>query len=279
MPARDHPYFAPPFTALAHRGGALPDGDTGRENTLEAFTRATELGYTHLETDVHATADGHLVAFHDDVLDRVTDRAGAIADLPLAEVRRARIGGSLQVPTLDEVLDGFPDSFVNIDIKAPAAVEPLVAALEAHQAWERVCVGSFGQRRLTRFRRLAAGRALTSMGPVGVVVARTPGLNRLLSGPGLALQIPESHEVAGRQVRLVTPELLDAAHGHGKVVHVWTVNEADRMRRLIDLGVDGIVTDAVDVLRRVLQQRGLWHGQEHVHDQDQQGEQNWPPIR
>lgn len=281
MRAQDHAYFAQPFTALAHRGGALPGGDVSRENTLEAFARSTELGYTHLETDVHATADGRLVAFHDEVLDRVSDRTGAIAELCLAEVRRARINGTLQVPTLDEVLDHFPDSFINIDIKAPGAVEPLARMLEAHRAWDRVCVGSFGQQRLARFRRLSAGRAATSMGPLGVAAARLPWLNRFLAGPGLALQIPETHRIAGRQVRLVTPQLLDLAHGHGKVVHVWTVNEADRMERLIDLGVDGIVTDAVDVLRRVLQQRGLWHGHQPVHDQDQgqHGEQNQPPIR
>ena len=161
MRASDYPYFDQPFIALAHRGGSLLPDNVGRENTLHAFGNAVALGYTHLETDVHSTRDGHLVAFHDDVLDRVTDQRGAIAELSFDEVRQARVGGIDQIPTLDEVLDAFPDSYLNIDIKTGGAVEPLVACLNAHRAQKRVCVGSFGPQRLRQFRRLMGQQVAT----------------------------------------------------------------------------------------------------------------------
>ncbi|MEL4356788.1 MULTISPECIES: glycerophosphodiester phosphodiesterase [unclassified Luteococcus] len=259
MQASDYPYFQKPFLALAHRGGSDWPANRGRENTLHAFGQAVALGYTHLETDVHATRDGRLVAFHDDVLDRVTDGHGSVAQTDFATLRRARIAGIDQIPTLDEVLESFPQARINIDIKAPGAVEPLVECLRAHRAQDRVCVGSFGARRLNRFRRLMGGRVATAAGPVGVAwAARMPVLPRLLASPGVALQIPEETTVRGRRVRILTPWLLDAAHRRGKVVHVWTVNDATRMHQLIDHGVDGLVTDEIGVLREVLVERGLW---------------------
>ncbi|WP_420175050.1 glycerophosphodiester phosphodiesterase [Luteococcus sp. OSA5] len=275
MHARNLPYFQQGFTALAHRGGALLPQNAGRENTLHAFEQALALGYTHLETDVHATRDGALIAFHDSVLDRVTDGSGHVSELSLAQVRTARVHGIDPVPTLDEVLESFPHACVNIDIKAPGAVEPLAETLRRHRAEDRVCVGSFGQRRLARFRRLSAGRVPTAVGPVGVAwTARVPVLPRLLASPGLALQMPTSHLVRGRRVQLLTPWLLDAAHRRGKVVHVWTINDPAQMHELIDLGVDGIVTDAIDVLKQVLIDRGLWHGLPGP-----AGEQNTRPTR
>jgi len=261
MRARDFHYLDQPFTALAHRGGSLHPDNVRREYTLHAFSTAVRLGYTHLETDVHATRDGALVAFHDEVLDRVTDGHGRIDQTDLASVRRAKVGGLDPVPTLDEVLEAFPGTCLNIDIKAPGAVDPLVECLRRHDAWDRVLVGSFSPRRLNRFRRLAGRRVPTAAGPVGVAwTARVPLLPRLLASPGVALQMPVQQVVAGRPVRLLTPWLLDAAHRRGKVVHVWTVNDATRMEELVDAGVDGIVTDAIDVLREVLEARGLWYG-------------------
>ncbi|MEL4505771.1 glycerophosphodiester phosphodiesterase [Luteococcus sp. H138] len=260
MQARDFGYFDQPFIALAHRGGSLLQANLGRENTLHAFGEALALGYTHLETDVHATRDGKLVAFHDAVLDRVTDGRGAVAETDFATVRRARIAGADQIPTLDEVLEAFPTARINIDIKAPGAVDPLVSCLRAHRAEQRVCVGSFGAARLNRFRRLMGCDVATASGPVGVAwTARVPLLPRLLASPGVALQLPVEHSVRGRRVRLLTPWLLDAAHRRGKVVHVWTINDATQMHELIDQGVDGLVTDEIAVLRDVLLERGLWH--------------------
>ena len=129
--------------AFAHRGGAYHPEIEGLENTLAAFRHAVALGYTYLETDVHVTSDGVLLAFHDTVLDRVTDRTGSIAASTYAEVQRALIGGSEPVPTLGELFDAFPDARFNIDLKSEGAVEALAAFIEERDAWDRVLVGSF----------------------------------------------------------------------------------------------------------------------------------------
>lgn len=257
MKAADWAYFDAGFVAMAHRGGALLPANARRENTLIAFRNAVDLGYRYLETDVHVTRDGHLVAFHDATLDRVTDSRGAIADLPLAEIRRARIGNE-QVPTLDEVLDNF-DVRVNIDIKANGAEAPLVHALRRHNAWHRVCVGSFSQVRLARFRALAKNWVATSCGPVGVATAVAASRSGFGIAPrGAAFQVPVRHHVAGRVVEVVTPAFVAQAHRWGKQVHVWTIDDPQQMSDLIDMGVDGLVTDRPDLLRQVLESRGMW---------------------
>jgi glycerophosphoryl diester phosphodiesterase len=234
--------------ALAHRGG-LEDGP---ENTMRAFAGAIARGYRYIETDVHATADGVLLAFHDDRLDRVADRSGVIAELPYADVAKARVGGE-PVPLLEELLGTWPDVRVNIDIKAPAAIEPLVEVLNRTGARDRVCVGSFSQTRLTRFRRLTHGRVCTSLGPWEVAALRAgsylPGRPALVRGA--VAQVP----VAQGRLRIVDRRFVDAAHRRGVDVHVWTVNDADEMRRLLDLGVDGLVSDYPSVLAGVLGQR------------------------
>lgn len=255
MRASDFPYFGTGFVALAHRGGWA--AGAARENSVAAFASAVGLGYTHLETDVHVTADGVLIAFHDERLDRVTDAAGAVGDLPWSEVRRARIGGSEPIPTLDELLEAFPTSRFNIDIKAGGAVAPLADSLARHAALGRVCVGSFSGRRIRAFRSLVGPGVATSVGPLGVVLgAWGVGVRRLIPSTGMAYQIPVRDEQTG--LRVLTRGLLNTAHRAGKVVHVWTINDRAEMHRLIDLGVDGLVSDDVVALRDVLIERGLW---------------------
>ncbi|WP_068252430.1 glycerophosphodiester phosphodiesterase [Janibacter corallicola] len=257
--AADFPYFADTRpVGLAHRGGSTYAPNVGRENTVAAFRRAVDMGYRYLETDVHATADGRLVAFHDEVLDRVTDAQGAIADLPWARVAEARIGGSEGVPLMDELFETFPDVRFNIDVKAPGAVEPLVAAVRRHGALERVCVGSFSDTRLRAVRKALGPHLATSAGPAGVASLRLlpATISRLLRSPAQALQIPVTHPVGPVTVTLVTRRLLETAHRLGKHVHVWTIDDAAEMNRLFDLGVDGIVSDRIDTLRDVLAERG-----------------------
>ena len=244
--------------AFAHRGGAYHPEIEGLENTLAAFEHAVALGYDYLETDVHVTRDGVLLAFHDRVLDRVTDRRGAVADLTHAEVGAALIGGRERVPTLAELVDAFPQARFNIDLKSDGAVAALAAFVAERDAWDRLLVGSFSRRRLNAFRRLTGGRVPTSAHPAEVVAFRLlPSArlaDRLTRGRVAALQIP--HRRAAWVV--CTPGLVRRAHAVGKHVHVWTIDDPDEMRELLDRGVDGLMTDRTDILRTVLVERGRW---------------------
>lgn len=263
MRAIDYPYLsAPAPIALAHRGGAKLVENVGFENTLAAFGRAVAMGYRYLETDVHATSDGEAIAFHDTVLDRVTDARGRVADLPWSVVRAARVGGIEPVPRLGDLLEAFPGTFVNIDVKADSALEPTLRVLRAHDATRRVCLGSFSPRRIRAVRRELGPGVATAAGQIGTAAMRFgPGpLSRLLHTPAPVLQIPAQHRVGGRTITVVTAGLVRRAHRLGKHVHVWfhdwAREDAEEFHRLLDLGVDGIVADRIDVLRDVLVERG-----------------------
>nr|WP_202513445.1 MULTISPECIES: glycerophosphodiester phosphodiesterase family protein [unclassified Streptomyces] len=244
----DHP--AP--LAFAHRGGAAD----GIENTAAAFRRAADAGYRYFETDVHASADGRLVAFHDATLDRVTDAGGRLAELPWSEISRARVAGREPLPLFEELLEAFPEARWNVDIKAEAALEPLVELIRATGAWDRVCVGSFSEARVARAHRLAGPRLATSYGVRGILGMRlrSYGIPAPLRAGAVCAQVPESQN----GVRVVDRRFVREAHARGLQVHVWTVNERERMAALLDLGVDGIMTDHIETLRTVLSERGAW---------------------
>jgi glycerophosphoryl diester phosphodiesterase len=251
--------------AFAHRGG----GGEAPENTLPAFEAAVAMGYRYLETDVHLTRDGVLLAFHDSDLERLTDRAGRIGELTLAEVRAADAGYAFSpdggasypfrgtgvvVPTLEELLTRWDDVFLNIDAKADDTVVPLVALVSRLNAFGRVCIGSFSDHRVARIRRLAAGRICSSMGQVATAtayaVSRTGRMPRFHAD---CLQVPQ------RWGRLrIDRRFVRAAHRAGLPIHVWTVDDEAEMRFLLDLGVDGIMTDRPRLLKQVFQERGLW---------------------
>jgi glycerophosphoryl diester phosphodiesterase len=261
MRAERYPYFDPPFAAYAHRGGAHYGPNRGRENTLHAFRQAVRLGYSYLETDVHATTDGVLVAFHDVELGRVTDRAGRITRLSAAEVARARVGGRDPIPTLAELLEAFPDARFNIDAKSDGAVDLLADAIAAHDAYDRVCVTSFGVARLHRLRRRLGPRVASAASSAGVALNRfTPWLTWALNSPAPVLQLPLAYPFRGRRIRVLTPSLVRAVHRAGKRVQIWTVDDPTTMTELIELGVDGIFTDRIEVLKDVLVRHGLWTG-------------------
>jgi glycerophosphoryl diester phosphodiesterase len=256
---------APPYLdsprplAFAHRGGAYHPDIEGLENTLAAFRHAVELGYTYLETDVHVTSDGVLLAFHDTVLDRVTDRTGSIAESTYAEVQQALIGGREPVPTLAELFDAFPDARFNIDLKSAGAVEALAAFIEERKAWDRVLIGSFSVRRMEAFRRRTRGRVATSAHPLEVVafvLSPSARLARLLTrGRPVALQVPHRQG----PLTVASARLVRRAHAVGVQVHVWTIDDPIEMKSLLDRGVDGIMTDRTDILRDVLRARGQWN--------------------
>jgi glycerophosphoryl diester phosphodiesterase len=244
-----------PFEAIAHRGGAWE----APENSRMAFQHAVDLGFTFIETDVRATADGVCVVFHDAWLDRTTDGRGLVRESSWNSVAQARIHGRQPVMSFEQLLEAFPATRFNIDVKEPNAIEPFVAVMRRTGAWRRVVAGSFSHERLTAVRRRGGHRLATSMSPREVLrlwlAARNRG-RRWQPPPAACVQIPP---MFGRRV-VLEPRLLDLAHALGWPVHAWTIDTAGEMDRLIELGVDGIMTDRPTLLRAVLQQRGMWGG-------------------
>ncbi|MEU8228534.1 glycerophosphodiester phosphodiesterase [Actinoplanes sp. NPDC048967] len=243
---------SPTPLAFAHRGGAA----AGDENTAEAFARAIALGFRYVETDVHATADGVPVVFHDASLERLTGTAGRVADLRWADLATLRIGGAGAVPRLDEVLAAWPRIRFNIDVKADTATGPTVDVIRRGDAADRVLLASFSDARLARVRALAGPRVATSLGRGEVArlrLASWAGTPLRLPASAVAAQVPTRH---GR-VPIVDRRFLTRAHRLGLQVHVWTIDDPAEMGRLLDLGVDGIMTDRPEVLREVFTTRGL----------------------
>jgi glycerophosphoryl diester phosphodiesterase len=248
MSLRLHPYLdwdGPiPF---AHRGGAsdVP------ENTMPAFQYAVDHGYRYVETDVQVTADGVLVAFHDNDLARTCGRPGHISDLPWSEVKTALVEGKAPIPLLEDMLGTWPELRVNIDCKSNAAVDALVSSLKRCDALDRVCVGAFSDRRMNRLRGMLGSDLCTALGPWGVVALRFGKPRRASAN---AAQVPAKEG----PLTVVDERFVRKAHALGIKVHVWTIDEPKEMRRLLDLGVDGIMTDRPLVLREVFEERGLW---------------------
>lgn len=246
---RGHPYLdvRGPI-AFAHRGGL----SVHPENTLPAFEHAVDLGYRYLETDVHATADGVAVAFHDEDLSRTCGIDAKIGDLPWEEVADARVDGVAPIPRLGDLLMRFPEVRFNIDAKSDDAVDGLAALIERTDSIDRVCAASFSWRRLRRLRKRLGPGLLTNLVSLEVgflgVVGHLPG-----TSPRVA-QVP----VRFGRLPVVTQRFVRSAKRAGIPVHVWTIDEPDEMNRLLDLGVDGIMTDRPEVLRQVFVDRGIW---------------------
>lgn len=255
--------------AFAHRGGAGLPGTA--ENTLAAFGAAVRLGFTHLETDVRATADGVAVLCHDEDLTRVTAgaRSGPVGALDWAELARLRVGGTEPFARLDELLDTFPAAMVNVDVKQDSAVGPVLSALRRTGAADRVGIAAFSPVRAARLRRALGPSVAVSATPPEVVAwlaraalptprpaapprpVRRP--TRSVAPVALSYQVPPR----ARGHAVVTARTVAAAHRTGRQVHVWTVDDPADIDRLLDAGVDGIVTDRPDVLVEVLRRRGL----------------------
>jgi glycerophosphoryl diester phosphodiesterase len=318
--------------AFAHRGGAAH----APENSWRAFEHAVSLGYEYLETDLQATSDGVLVAFHDRTLDRVTGRAGRIARMSHRELSGALIDGTEPIPLLEDLLGAWPDMRFNIDLKNSPAVQPLAEVLRRTAAWDRVCVVSFSASRLRAARRVFEQRVCMAASPIGTALVRFggprdprgphwaasqrggprraaprrtaarrgesewvgPGRGRsrragAIGSAGGPARSARSAGPAGSpeaQVKVVPPgperrphtalaerlarmgvrcaqvpasvateSFVGRAHALGLQVHVWTVNDTATMTSLLDMGVDGIMTDQVVALRDLLIRRGQWH--------------------
>ena len=255
MPAARYAFLdAPTPLAMAHRGGAIEH----LENTMPAFQACVDLGYRYIETDVRVTADGVLVAFHDPTLERVTDRVGRIEHQPWSEVARVRIGGREPILRLEDLLGAWPDVRFNLDIKAAGVLAPLVRMVRRLDCADRICLGSFSDARIAAARRLFGPAVCTSLGPRGVAALRlssysprAAGLVRIQAG---CAQVPL--QLGGRA--LVDERFIAAAHARGLQVHVWTVDDPDDCTAMLDLGVDGVMTDRPTMLRELLEKRGQW---------------------
>jgi glycerophosphoryl diester phosphodiesterase len=256
-----------PRLAIAHRGSR----ELWPENTMEAFSGAFDLGFRHMETDLQVTADGVLVTIHDPTVDRTTDGTGPVSRYTHSELSSLdaghRHGGrgehrfrslGVRVPTLEEVVSSFPQVSFVVDLKTERAIEPLARLIESRGLHDRLIVGSFSDARLTAFRAVSRNRVATSTGATTTrnwLLASRVG--RPATGAAAALQVPRT----SRGVRVVDRRLVDAAHDRGLQVHVWTVNDPTEMSELLDLGVDGLITDRPDLLKDVLVARGEWHQQ------------------
>ncbi|MDQ0648272.1 glycerophosphoryl diester phosphodiesterase [Microbacterium natoriense] len=253
-----HPYFAKTRhpRVLAHRGLLTAAGeDSGVwENSAAAFAAAHAVGVEYIETDCHVSADGDVVLFHDPDLTRLNGDTRAVAEIGTRELRAifADHGGLL---TVREALDSFPGVRFNIDVKTDAAAEPLGTLVAPHA--HRVLVTSFSDARrqvaiAAALRGGAAIRPATSGG--SRTIAAMVALSALHLSPGRVLRSLDALQIPERQrgIRVLTPALIRAAHRHDVEVHVWTVNEASEMTRLIEAGVDGIVSDRADLALETL---------------------------
>lgn len=255
MPDVRYAYLdGPTPLAMAHRGGAIEH----LENTMPAFEACVAMGYRYLETDVRATADGVLVAFHDPGLERVTDSTGRIDQLSWSQVAQARIGGREPIVRLEDLLGAWSDVRFNIDIKAAGVIAPLVRTVRRMKVTERICLASFSDARVAAARRVFGPTVCTALGPRGIAALRlssysprAAGLVRIAAG---CAQVPL--QLGGRA--LVDERFIAAAHARGLQVHVWTVDTVEESAALLGSGVDGLMTDRPAMLRELLQQRGQW---------------------
>jgi glycerophosphoryl diester phosphodiesterase len=240
--------------AIAHRGGA----GLGPENTQEAFARSYALGVRYLETDVRLTADGVLIVFHDATLDRVTNGQGPVRRTSYTEVCRLRVDRRHRIPTLTDMLEAFPDACFTLDLKDQRAIEPLTNVLRQTGSAHRVCVAGAWDGWLQSLCEQVGGELTTALG--------WRDLCTLVASARARIQLPR-HRPNGTYAHVplrlgMLPvfgdRLIDRAHRLGIRVIVWTVDEPAQMHRLLDAGVDGIITDRPDLLREVLVARGEW---------------------
>lgn len=238
------------------------------ENTMEAFSRSMAMGYRWIETDLHLTSDGVVVCLHDPTLERTTNGRGEVAGLPWNSVRELDAGYNhhpekgypfrgrgMRIPSLEEVARSFPDLCMVLELKADDTEEPLLGLVRRLKLGDRVIVASFSDARVARVRELSDGSVDTSAGEEEVAgLVKAAWLGRKAESEHAALQIPPRSGL----IPLVTRRTVRAYHRMGLQVHVWTVDRPSRMKRLLDRGVDGIMTDRPDVLKEVFTGRGIW---------------------
>ena len=229
------------FQGFVHRG----DTSIFLENTIEAFQSAISLGYQYLETDLRETSDGKIITFHDPNLKRITGANITISETKFSDIRMRRLPSREIIPTIDELLEEFPDSFFNMDLKVNQIEEKVLKKINSHNALERVCLGSFNSKVIKKINSLEP-KILTSMGISQVIMYKffqKKNISKLI-------QIPTRWS----GIKVITKKFIDRLHNDGLKVHVWTINKEKEMQSLIDLGVDGIMTDNASGLIKVMKQ-------------------------
>lgn len=265
-PVPDHPFFGDrdQVLVIAHQGGEKLRPD----NTLVAFSYAVELGVDVLEMDMHSTQDGVLVVMHDESVDRTTNGSGLIKEMTLAELKtldaaynwphhdpagpRPYRGQGITVPTVEELFQSFPQMRMNIEIKQadPPIVQPFCDLLRQYNMTDQVLVASFHPETMINFRQTCPEVATSGTEPEirSFFIPNTIFLGAVYQSPAEAFQVPEYsgdlHVLTGRFIR--------GAHRHNVDVHAWTIDEPEDMARLIDLGIDGIITNRPDLLLALL---------------------------
>ena len=229
------------FQGFVHRG----DTSIFLENTIEAFQSAVSLGYLYLETDLRETSDGKIITFHDPNLKRITGANITISETKFSDIRMRRLPSREIIPTIDELLEEFPDSFFNMDLKVNQIEEKVLKKINSHNALERVCLGSFNSKTIKKINSLEP-KILTSMGISQVIMYKffqKKNISKLI-------QIP----TRWNGIKVITKKFIDRLHNDDLKVHVWTINKETEMQSLIDLGVDGIMTDNASGLIKVMKQ-------------------------
>ncbi len=247
-----HPYLSDTrFAAFAHRGG----GAEQPENSMAAFASAVALGYRFIETDVQATSDNIVMVFHDDDLDRMTNASGEIAKLPFSEVSQAKIQGHHAITTLEEALITFPRTRFNIDIKNEHTLARTLDLVARMDVLDRVCLASFSDDRLNRIRSRFGAAVCTGGGPGEIRALK-------FSSWGLPFMRADCHcaqvPLMAYRIAIPTRRFIEYCNARGVAVHVWTIDGADDMRKLIRLGVNGIITDRPTLLKQIAQEEGVW---------------------
>ena len=239
------------FMGFAHRGASA----ICTENTLEAFAFAHRLGFKNFELDVRESADGQVFVCHDDNLERILGEPILISKLSTSEIRSLEVSHGYKIPTLINVLEEFPDIKLNIDAKSWKVIRPLCKVIIKMGAQDRICIGGFNDLRIYSIIRRLGPSVCYSLGPAGVIWCYFAFMaNKRVKFNAGCLQIPES--IFG--YNFASKNFIEFAHQSGLLVHIWTVNKESRMRKLIDFGVDGIMTDNCIGLKKVMQEYELW---------------------
>lgn len=242
---------SPGILPFAHRGdnGSLP------ENSMAAFQAAVDLGFDLLETDIRASRDGVLYCFHDNNLLRLTGEDRLFQDMTSGDLDRFELANGQGIPRLDAVIEAFPAACFNLDAKSEAACQPLGRLIARMNIAECVCIGSFSDRRIRQVVCAAGQDLCTSLGTSGVMrfyLGARMGLHQRFAAG--CVQLPTHY----RGLPLVTRQTVDHAHETGLKLHVWTINDRAGIDHLLDLGVDGIMSDDCRTLKSVMTERGLW---------------------